>query len=62
VEVVYFTTPAKLAESYIEQSIDERCEISETARMPVKMPLEEEPSRFHFLAIQNCNLVNDNFC
>jgi hypothetical protein len=32
IEVVYFTTPAKSAENYIEQSIDYRCENLRSAR------------------------------
>jgi len=31
-EVVYFTTPAKSAENYIDQSIDQRCENLRSAR------------------------------
>ncbi len=32
IEVVYFTTPAKSAERYIDQSIDQRCENLRSAR------------------------------
>ena len=32
IEVVYFTTPAKSAENYIDQSIDQRCENLRSAR------------------------------
>ncbi len=54
-EFVYFTTPAKSAENYIDQSIDQRCEKSqkctfqknvETAKMPkgtLKVPFQSNP-------------------
>ncbi len=67
IEIIYFTTPIKVVENFIEQSIEEKSEnlrsarfrktwFIETARMPVR-----EPSRLHFLAIPNCDYGQDDF-
>ncbi len=63
-EVVYFTTPAKSAENYIDQSIDQRCENLRSARFRKTYRRQKclrEPSKFHFRAIQNCKFESDDF-
>ena len=67
IEVVYFATPAKSAENYIEQPIDERSEKNQKCTFPKtwiiqdgKMPVKE-PSKFRFPAIQNCEYGEDDF-
>jgi hypothetical protein len=67
IEIIYFTTPIKAVENYIEQSIHQNLKISEvhvsgkrglyeTAKMPVK-----EQLKLLFLAIPNCDYGQDDF-
>jgi hypothetical protein len=67
VEIIYFTTPIKVVENYIEQSMEQRSENLRSARFRKtwfirdgKMPVKE-PSRLHFLAIQNCDYGQDDY-
>ena len=63
IEIIYFTTPIKVVENFIEQSIQEKSEnlrsargLYETAKMPVKEQLQ-----LLFLAIQNCDYGQHDF-
>ena len=67
VEIIYFTTPIKVVENYIEQSIEQRSKNLRSTRFRKtwfirdgKMPVRE-PSRLHLLAIQNCGYGQDDF-
>ena len=67
IEIIYFTTPMKVVENYIEQSIEQRYENLRSTRFrktwfirDSKMPVKE-PSRLHLLAIQNCDYGQDDF-
>jgi hypothetical protein len=67
VEIIHFTTPNKVVENYIEQSIEQRSKNLRSTRFRKtwfirddKMPVKE-PSRLHLLAIQNCDYGQDDF-
>jgi hypothetical protein len=67
IEVVYFTTPAKSAENYIDQSIDQKRENLRTARFRKTYIIRDGKNagkgtfKVPFPSIPNCEYGEDDF-
>ena len=67
VEIIYFTTPTKVVEKYIEQSIDQKSENLRSARFRKTWFIRDGKNagkgtiKLLFLAIQNCDYGLDDF-
>ena len=67
IEIIYFTTPMKVVENYIEQSIDQNSENLRSARFRKSWFIRDGKNagqgtiKLHSQAIQNCDYGQDDF-